>query len=118
MAEPHSNTRMKHLKLALLTLLVCLLHVSGRAESAETIWFKQPATEWTSALPIGNGRLGAMVFGGVTDERIQFNEDTLWRGKPHDYVREGAREQRCGPATVRHGVVPEVRLERFPATGW
>jgi len=57
-----------------------------------TLWYAQPATEWTQALPIGNGRLGAMVFGGITEERIQFNEDTLWKGRPHDYVRAGARD--------------------------
>src|SRR4029453_2664530 len=46
---------------------------------------------WPEALPIGSGRLGAMVFGGVGEERVQFNEDTLWTGKPHDYVRDGAK---------------------------
>jgi len=56
------------------------------------LWYAQPAKTWNEALPIGNGRLGAMIFGGVPDERIQFNEDTLWTGKPHDYVRAGARE--------------------------
>ena len=58
-----------------------------------TLWYQQPAQKWTEALPIGNGRMGAMVFGGTASERIQFNEDTLWRGKPHDYVRDGAGEQ-------------------------
>ena len=57
------------------------------------LWYAQPAKVWNDALPIGNGRLGAMVFGGISDERIQFNEDTLWTGRPHDYVRAGAREQ-------------------------
>ena len=56
----------------------------------DILWFAQPAAKWTEALPIGNGRLGAMIFGGVADERIQFNEDTLWTGHPHDYVRVGA----------------------------
>ena len=56
------------------------------------LWFEQPAVQWTDALPIGNGRMGAMVFGGVSDERIQFNEDTLWKGHPHDYVRAGAHD--------------------------
>lgn len=62
-------------------------------ENALKLWYEQPASKWTEALPIGNGRMGAMIFGGVTNERIQFNEDTLWRGKPHDYVRDGAGEQ-------------------------
>src|SRR5688572_16048372 len=52
----------------------------------------QQAKGWLEALPVGSGRLGAMVFGGVAEERIQFNEDTLWTGKPRDYVRAGARE--------------------------
>jgi alpha-L-fucosidase 2 len=56
------------------------------------LWYTTPAEKWTDALPIGNGRLGAMVFGGIDSERIQFNEDTLWKGHPHDYVRAGAHE--------------------------
>ncbi len=58
---------------------------SGSAEPPNesfTLWFRQPAREWLEALPVGNGRMGAMVFGLVNDERIQFNEDTFWSGKP------------------------------------
>jgi alpha-L-fucosidase 2 len=65
---------------------------SRAADRAAVLWYAQPAAGWTNALPVGNGRLGAMIFGGVPDERIQFNEDTLWKGRPHDYVRAGARE--------------------------
>ena len=46
------------------------------------LWYKQPATVWTEALPVGNGRLGAMVFGGVNKELLQLNEATLWTGGP------------------------------------
>jgi alpha-L-fucosidase 2 len=46
------------------------------------LWYKQPAQQWTEALPVGNGRLGAMVFGGITNERIQLNEETIWAGPP------------------------------------
>ena len=49
-----------------------------------TLWYQQPATNWNSALPIGNGRLGAMIFGGVEREQLQLNEDTLWAGGPYD----------------------------------
>ncbi|MEI6892101.1 MAG: glycoside hydrolase family 95 protein [Pontiella sp.] len=49
------------------------------------LWYTQPAAEWTDALPIGNGRLGAMVYGGIDLERVQLNEDTLWSGGPHNY---------------------------------
>ena len=48
------------------------------------LWYKKPAEQWTEALPVGNGRLGGMVFGGVPKEHIQFNEDSLWTGLPHD----------------------------------
>lgn len=57
---------------------------------ALTLWYQQPAVNWVEALPVGNGRLGAMVFGGTAQEHIQFNEDTLWTGQPHEYQREGA----------------------------
>ena len=66
----------------------------GNAASNDLkLWYAQPAEKWTEALPVGNGHLGAMIFGGTAIERIQFNEDTLWRGKPHDYVRADAGEQ-------------------------
>ena len=48
------------------------------------LWYQKPAEEWTDALPLGNGRLGAMVFGGVERERIQLNEETLWDGGPRN----------------------------------
>src|SRR5882757_962245 len=48
----------------------------------QKLWYKNPAKVWTEALPIGNGRLGAMVFGGVNEELIQLNEATLWSGGP------------------------------------
>jgi len=62
------------------------------ASSEYTLWYKQPAQAWEEALPIGNGRLGAMIFGGIDIERIQLNEDTLWAGQPIDRDREGAYE--------------------------
>jgi hypothetical protein len=54
------------------------------------LWYDKPATLWEEALPIGNGRLGAMIFGGTAQEQIQFNEETLWTGEPNDYSHEGA----------------------------
>lgn len=48
------------------------------------LWYDRPAREWTEALPVGNGRLGAMVFGGAQAERLQLNEDTLYGGGPYD----------------------------------
>ena len=67
-----------------LLLLVFLPAVSStRADtpdSRHTLWYRAPATEWLEALPVGNGRMGAMVFGGISKERIQFNEQTLVPG--------------------------------------
>lgn len=60
------------------------------AQSPLTLWYKQPANLWVEALPVGNGRMGAMVFGDPTHERIQFNESTVWTGEPHDYAHHGA----------------------------
>jgi len=48
------------------------------------LWYDKPASEWVEAAPIGNGRLGAMIFGGVPAERLQLNEDTLYAGGPYD----------------------------------
>lgn len=54
--------------------------------------YKEPASRWEEALPVGNGRIGGMVFGGREKERIQLNEDTLWSGCPKDHVnREASR---------------------------
>ena len=50
--------------------------------SNNCLWYRQPAKEWVEALPVGNGRLGAMVFGGINQERIQLNEDSVWSGQP------------------------------------
>lgn len=76
---------------------VVLFFAATLLATAETnrlcLWYQQPAQKWTEALPIGNGHMGAMIFGGTASERIQFNEDTLWKGKPHDYVRAGAVDQ-------------------------
>ena len=58
-----------------------------------TLWYRKPAKKWeTEALPVGNGRLAAMVFGGVNNERIQFNEETVWDGVPTDYTNPQALE--------------------------
>jgi alpha-L-fucosidase 2 len=85
--------------------------------SALSLWYRSPASdhplqppdaprqsrqaataEWVRALPVGNGRLGAMVFGGVVHERLQLNEDTLWAGRPYDPVNPDAKD-----------ALPEVR---------
>jgi alpha-L-fucosidase 2 len=54
------------------------------------LWYPAPARQWVEALPVGNGRLGAMVFGNPGRERLQFNEATLWTGGPREYYRPGS----------------------------
>ncbi len=73
--------------IALAALCFCLVRghaataaVSPPPDTGSTLWYDKPAGAWLEALPVGNGRMGAMVFGGIPDERIQFNEQTLWTG--------------------------------------
>lgn len=73
----------------LMDLLVTLLFLTtaALAMAAETpqdnrLWYDEPASKWTEAVPVGNGRLGAMCFGGTTDARIQLNEESVWAGPP------------------------------------
>lgn len=73
-------TPMKHSLLLLLALPT--LTTLAAADPATTIWFDQPAKNWLEALPVGNGRLGAMVFGGVASDHLQLNEESLWAGAP------------------------------------
>ena len=56
------------------------------AEKGLALWYSHPAWEWTQALPIGNGRIGGMIFGGVDTEKIQLNEGTIWAGGPYDSI--------------------------------
>ena len=71
-------------------------------EHSSVLWYASQAGHWVEALPIGNGRLGAMVFGGAPSERFQLNEESLWSGFPRD----------CdNPDAVNH--LPEVRKAVF-----
>jgi alpha-L-fucosidase 2 len=84
------------MKLRRLLVLLAVMAMVPALASADPgpliLWYPAPAEKWTEALPVGNGRLGAMVFGHVRQERIQFNEDTLWAGGPRDYTHPGAAD--------------------------
>lgn len=67
-----------------------------------SLWYPAPAKNWNEALPLGNGRLGAMVFGGLPEERLQINDDTLWSGGPRSWNNPRAKE-----------ALPEVRAAVF-----
>jgi len=100
----------------------------GRTEAPDaplSLWYRKPAANWNEALPVGNGHLGAMVFGGVTSHRIQFNEHTVWTGRPHSYAREGAvqhlpeirRLLQEGRALERPGLAAQAEAERLKNSG-
>ena len=63
-----------------------------QAAGQDRLWYRQPAADWNEALPVGNGRLGAMVFGHPDREKLQLNEETLWAGGPVDNNNPGALE--------------------------
>jgi alpha-L-fucosidase 2 len=103
----------KTLQVIFACAFTCTLNISLGGQSAEpnnrvaperanVLWYRQPAASWNEALPVGNGRLGAMVFGGTASERIQLNDDTIWAGE---------RRDRTNPEALKN--LPEVRRLLF-----
>lgn len=83
----------------LICILFCLAALSANANQQDLkLWYDKPAADWNAALPLGNGRLGAMVFGRPAVERIQLNEETVWAGSPNNNANPEAKE-----------ALPEVR---------
>lgn len=76
----------------LLLIPVSRTFAQNGGDQSLRIWFDEPAATWNEALPVGNGRLGAMIFGNPAEERIQLNEETLWTGGPYHPAVEGAHE--------------------------
>jgi alpha-L-fucosidase 2 len=83
--------------------LFFLVTVCASAQDAMTLWYSKPAANWNEALPVGNGRLGAMVFGRVDEEILQLNEETLWSGGPVN----------TNPNPLAPGYLPQVREALF-----
>ncbi len=66
--------------------LLSIAAISNAQKSQDMVlWYRQPGIQWTQGMPIGNGMIGAMVFGGVSQERIALNETSFWSGRPHNY---------------------------------
>ena len=90
------------LRLPMTACVLTALGFSGlcraQEDNALKLWYRQPAAQWVQALPVGNGRLAAMVFGDVGKEHIQLNEDTVWSGDKRD---------RSNPEAAKS--VPEIR---------
>ncbi len=84
------------------TLFICCPGCTQKAEMdsllkedidpTTLLWYTHPADKWQNALPVGNGRLGAMVFGRTDEEKIQFNEETYWSGRPYSQTAGGGFE--------------------------
>ena len=96
---PHTIVAVSILVAAFCATLVLRAAENDVSDTAPLkLWYRTPAKEWVEALPVGNGRLGAMVFGQPTVERLQLNEGTLWAGGPYDPVHPEAK-----------AALPEVR---------
>lgn len=80
------------MKIFILPLLLLTALTVSAEQPGYKLWYDQPAHEWVEALPLGNGRLGAMVFGGPMEERIQLNEETIWAGQPNSNANPNALE--------------------------
>jgi alpha-L-fucosidase 2 len=91
-----------HCTLSLCVLVVATQVLACAASPSMILWYRQPAEKWVEANPVGNGRLGAMVFGKVKEEHIQLNEDTIWAGE---------RRDRDNPEAAK--AVPEIRRLLF-----
>jgi alpha-L-fucosidase 2 len=87
----------------LITVLLLYVSVCVQAQSGLKLWYDKPAANWNEALPVGNGRLGAMIFGNVREELIQLNEATLWSGGPAN----------SNPNPLAPNHLPEIRSALF-----
>ena len=77
--------KLLQLRISLAAFLIILLNAPSRGQETKPdmkIWFNKPAATWNEALPVGNGSLGAMIFGGPSTERLQLNEESVWTGSP------------------------------------
>lgn len=95
----------KFIWLPLILVWMGVFQIQGQdvaSPDALKLWYNQPADDWNEALPVGNGRLGAMIFGGLHQERLQLNEETVWTGKDFDFVNPAAKD-----------ALPEIREMLF-----
>ncbi|MDT0677563.1 glycoside hydrolase family 95 protein [Autumnicola musiva] len=83
------NKIFKNINLVIL-LVLSVFSGYGQSENNMKLWYDKPAENWNEALPIGNGRLGAMIFGNPSVERLQLNEETIWAGQPNSIAHEKA----------------------------
>jgi alpha-L-fucosidase 2 len=96
------------MKITIFLLGILSLPLLGLAQidPATTLWYTGPAEKWADALPIGNGRLAAMYFGNVQEDRLQFNEEPYWTGGPYSTVVKGGYQK-----------LPEIQKLLFEGRG-
>ena len=98
----------KNIFLVVVGVLISIsLHAVNSENGKLTMWYDKPASVWNEALPIGNGRLGAMIFGDPSNEKIQLNEGTFWSGGP---------SRNDNPNAL--GALPEIRRQIFAGNFW
>jgi len=89
---------MKRILAFCIVILQTFASISSQDDPYLKLWYTKPARQWVEALPVGNGRLGAMIYGDPSKELIQLNENTVWAGSPYRNDNPDARE-----------ALPEVR---------
>jgi len=105
----HVNSLSVRYSFTLLVFLALLAPARATAQAPLTLWYTKPAGEWVEALPVGNGHIGGMVFGGVEKELIQLNESTLYSGGP---VKRNVNPQ-------AHTFLPQIRAAlQITTTPW
>ncbi|MFD2162368.1 glycoside hydrolase N-terminal domain-containing protein [Paradesertivirga mongoliensis] len=111
---PKYSQRRILLTIVLLLFSTSLLH----AQNYLKLWYDKPASNWNEALPIGNGRLAAMIFGDPSNERIQLNEETVWAGEPGNNVVDNLypsiKEMRSLIFQGRHKEAHDLGLSKIP----
>jgi alpha-L-fucosidase 2 len=86
------------MKKSIIITTIIFFQLKSFCQNPLTLWYDKPAKEWNEALPIGNGTLGAMIFGGTKEELIQLNEQTLWTGGPANLNPNPSAQQYLQPA--------------------
>ena len=83
---------MSKARLRAIVICIAFLQFLGLTAQEHKLWYDKPASVWTEAMPLGNGRLGAMVYGNPSNEEIQLNEETIWAGRPNNNANPEAKE--------------------------
>ncbi|WP_114778782.1 glycoside hydrolase family 95 protein [Botryobacter ruber] len=109
---------MKSIWSSILLFVFVLTNAFAQKDAAMKLWYDKPAADWNEALPLGNGRIGAMVFGGAAKEQLQLNEETVWAGEPGNNInpalKDGLPEIRKLIFEGKHKEAQALALEKVP----